>query len=834
VVFDTDLLRYAVATDGGWIHQGRTDHTTSRGTRVPRTEGREWWATEVGPGWARNGSFEDPRPDQMGHLPPAWGRYRGYYRHGDEIVLSYTVGATEIHEFPQAVRLDGDGLAFIRTMSVGAGPENQAAYLLEAPAESRVTGESPTAVRIEGETTIQLVRLLDAPAGVTLRVSQGDRVELETEAHPSRRLFRLLVVELPREGFDDLARAAARTLLARPLRDPLALVGGGPARWEHEIETAVKAAVEGAGGYVRDRIEIPFENPWGSWMRLAGLAFFPDGKRAAVSTWNGDVWIVSGFSAGMETVQWKRFASGLYAPMGLTVVDGTIFVVEQGQLTRLHDLNGNGEADFFESFNNEGVLHPRSHSLCLEVDSEGNFYFFKNGNRTPDEIPDHGALIRVSADGKSREVFANGIRGANTLGVGPGDTLLGADQQGNWMPADRVDQYRQGGFYGYRPHGGLDREIGEFDAPILWMPHGLNNSSGSMSYAGDERWGPLAGKWILGSYGRGTLFALLTEEIDGLTQGGAVRLPFALGSGPIRSEMNPLDGQLYVLGIRGWGSNVQEDGSLDRIRYVGTPDYLPVGLQVEPDGIRLTFSEPLDPSADDISRYEVQRWQYIYSVNYGSGQVSADDPSRSGRDGMTVTAARLSPDRRSVFLQMADLRPVMQMRIGYDLVFADGHGEKNEIVHTVHRLNDGRRTVAPVVVSRSRNQGREVFQVEEEEPGVTALNGAKLLLEANCRACHQPPGSPGAAPALETSEWMAGGQEAMIRILLHGKMGEGGVMMPFAWMEDEDLAAILTYIRKEWHDGEAIVPEEIKRVRQETADRTDFWTAGELRTFEGN
>lgn len=836
VVFDTDLLRYSVATDGGWINQARTDHTTARGNRVPRTEGREWWATEAKPGWAYGGSFDDPRPRRMGHLPPAWGRYRGYYRQGDEIVLSYQVGETAIHERPQLVRLGGDGLAFIRTISLGTAAQEQIAYLLEAPETSQVRSESPTAVRIEGETRIQLIRLLDAPAGVNLRVSQGRRVELEAAADPGRRLFRVLVVELPRDGFADLSRESARTLLAMPLRDPLAGMEGGPARWPEEIETKVKLAVETGGGYVRDRIEIPFENPWGSWMRLAGLAFFPDGKRAVVTTWNGDVWIVSGFSEGMESVRWKRFASGLYAPMGVAMVDDTIFVVEQGQLTRLHDLNGNGEVDFHENFNNEGILHPRSHSLCLEVDSEGNFYFFKNGNRTPGSIPDHGALIRVSADGKTREVFANGIRGANTLGIGPGDSLLGADQQGDWMPADRVDQYRQGRFYGYLPHGGGDREVGDFEPPILWMPHGLNNSSGSINYAGDERWGPLAGNWILGSYGRGTLFVLLTEEIDGLTQGGAVTLPFTLGSGPIRSEMNPRDGQLYVLGIRGWGSNVQEDGSLDRIRYVGTPDYLPIGLNVEPEGIRLHFSEPLDPAAAIATAgYAVQRWQYIYSKNYGSAQVSADDPSRQGRDLLPVDAVRLSADQRSVFLQIKDLRPVMQMRIGYELVFADGHREKNEIHHTLHRLNDGRATVAPVVISRSGAEDLEVFLVEEEEeePWVTGANGAKALLEANCRACHQPPGRPGAAPALETSKWAAAGPETLIRLVLHGKMGDAGVMMPFGWMDDTDLAAVLGYVQTEWHGGKPISPETVARIRRDHEGRTALWTAEELQALRG-
>lgn len=828
VTFDTDLLRYSVATDGGWIDQQKTDHTTAKGVRVPRAEGREWWATEAEPGWAHQGRFDDPREGKAGNLPAEWGRYRGFYRQGEEVVLNYTIGETEVHEHPKAVRLGADGLAFVRTVSLGSTDDQKAAYLLEGRTEGGATEESPTAVRVENGDRILLVRLLDSPAGVKLRVRDGRRVELEAEASPERRVFRVVFVELAKENFIALAREAARTLLADPLRDPLTLRQGGPAQWPEEIETEVDSAVEAAGGYVRDSLGIPFENPWNSWMRPAGIAFYPDGKRAAVSTWNGDVWVVSGFAEQMETVRWKRFAAGLYSPMGLAVVDGLVHVIEQGQLTRLHDLNGDGEADFYENFNNDGVLYPRSYSLCLEVDSEGNFYFFKNGNRAPSRVPDHGALIRISADGTKREVFATGIRGANTLGIGPGDVILGADQQGNWTPADRVDQYRQGGFYGYRPHGGSDIPVGEFEAPILWMPHGLNNSSGSLAYAGDERWGPLAGNWILGSYGRGTIFALLTEEIDGLLQGGLVKLPFTIASGPIRSAVNPLDGQFYVLGLRGWGTGVNQDGSLDRIRYTGDPVYLPVGLNVEPEGVRLRFSEPLDPSiAADTSLFEVERWQYVYSRAYGSSQVSFVDPRKRGRDSMVVESVTLSPDRRSLFLQIADLRPVMQMRIGYDVTFADGRRERSEIHQTVHRLNDGRLTAAPVPVSRSDKDEIETVLVEEPSE-VKGLEAGRILLEANCRACHQVAGTPGVAPAFETSEWARSGKEPLIRILLHGKIGDRGVMMPFAWMDDEDLAAILSYIRTELHESEPVSPEDVARVRKATAGRTDFWTVGEL------
>src|SRR5699024_2751970 len=290
---------------------------------------------------------------------------------------------------------------------------------------------------------------------------------------------------------------------------------GGPAQWDQPIQTSGVLS-EDSTGYVNDRITLPSNNPWGSWMRLSGVDFFESGRQAAVTTWNGDVWIVSGIDETLEDIRWQRFASGLFYPMGVAVVDGAIYVTERSQLTRLQDLNGDGEADYYENVNNDGIVYPRGLTTGLAVDSEGYFYFFKNGNRVPPEVPQHGALIRISPDGTDREVYARGFRSANTLGVGPNDRILTVDQEGGWVPMVRINIVeKKGGFYGYRPHGGESLRVGEFDTPVSWLPHKVESSAGFVTYAGDNRWGPLAGHWIMSSYSQGTLVKILTERRGG-------------------------------------------------------------------------------------------------------------------------------------------------------------------------------------------------------------------------------------------------------------------------------------------------------------------------------
>ena len=73
-------------------------------------------------------------------------------------------------------------------------------------------------------------------------------------------------------------------------------------------------------------------------------------------------------------------------------------------MTKSHvciDLNSDGEADFYENFNNDISISNHYHEFCLNLstDPEGNFYFIKGGNLRAATVPHHGCLVRVSKDG---------------------------------------------------------------------------------------------------------------------------------------------------------------------------------------------------------------------------------------------------------------------------------------------------------------------------------------------------------------------------------------------------------------------------------------------------
>jgi mono/diheme cytochrome c family protein len=101
-----------------------------------------------------------------------------------------------------------------------------------------------------------------------------------------------------------------------------------------------------------------------------------------------------------------------------------------------------------------------------------------------------------------------------------------------------------------------------------------------------------------------------------------------------------------------------------------------------------------------------------------------------------------------------------------------------------------------------------------------------------CQACHQPDGRgmEKLAPSLVGSPFALGPAEIPVRILLNGKEGQVGLMPPVGQVfTDEQIASVLTYVRREWgQEGEPVDPAAVQAVRTATAGRSRPWTDAEL------
>ncbi len=470
-----------------------------------------------------------------------------------------------------------------------------------------------------------------------------------------------------------------------PLRH---LIQPGPPQWPQVIETRI---IKGQSRpYAIDTIELPVDNPWQALCYCGGHDFLPDG-RGMVCTMQGDVWQVE-LEDSRGVARWRRFASGLHHALGLVAAPDGIFVQCRDQLVRLRDLNGDGEADFYECFSKAFVTSPAGHDfLCgLERDSAGNFYM-ASGNQ---------GLVRISADGLRADVLATGFRNPDGLGLHSMGLLTVPCSEGEWTPASMICAVPLKELANGKTPANLSKPRGERavphfgyggprdgqppELPLVYLPRGIDNSSGGQVEITSDRWGPFSGLMIHLSFGTGTHFLLLHDEVDGQRQGAIVPLPGEFLSGVHRGRFHPVDGQLYVSGMTGWGSYVTEPGCFQRVRYTGDRVQLPKAFHVYENGIAVTMTEPIDPRvAEKPESHFAQCWNYRYSGAYGSPEYSAHHPGTRGHDVLTIRSAHLLSDGHTLFLELPELQPVNQVHLRLHV----GSDDACDLFITAHKLD---------------------------------------------------------------------------------------------------------------------------------------------------
>ena len=621
--------------------------------------GKPIFINRPGPGYAKPiaGTFDDPRyvspvdKKRYGPIPREWGRFKGLYRTGNRVVISYSVGETAVLEMPG---FESSSTTFTRTFFIEQ---------LKQPLTLRVAPESVT-VAIAG---IQ---------NAVLEKSEGEwMLRLPVSAQPLR--FKIL---LGNGAQAELSAAAKASKIAA-----IEQLRGGPKAWGKPVITKI-ASGENARGFASDILTLPNSNPWNAWMRPGGFDFFPGGKRAAVCTWNGDVWLVDGVdgSVGAE-LQWRRIASGMFQPLGVKIVNEKIYVSCRDQIVRLNDLNGDGEIDYYENFNNDHQVTEHFHEFAmgLQTDKQGNFYYAKSARHAlVGLIPQHGTLMRVSADGLKSSIVATGFRAANGVCVNDDGTFYVTDQEGHWTPKNRINLVKEGGFYGnmntlvakdQRP------DDSAMSQPMIWITNAWDRSPGELVRVDSPTWGSLKGKLLNASYGTGKIYLVLQEQVGELQQGGVVPLPLSFPTGVMRGRFHP-SGNFYTCGLFAWAGSATQPGGFYRIRNTGAMD-LPVSLSATKQGLVIGFAQLLDrESATSADFYDVKAWDLKRTANYGSKHFN----ERS----LEVRGVELLPDGKSVRIKVADLAPSWGMSIRIRIKTSEGKALNCEIHNTIHALKD--------------------------------------------------------------------------------------------------------------------------------------------------
>ena len=427
-----------------------------------------------------------------------------------------------------------------------------------------------------------------------------------------------------------------------------------------------------------------------------------DGDPSSVTA-AGEVWKLSGVKTADDAADVTRtkIAEGLREPMGIKLVDGAIYISEKHQLSKLVDADANGiyEAkDQVATWLFDGNFHEFAFGLLYK---DGFFYLnlsvsidLGGATTVPQGSDDRGTQLKIAKDTGAIEYVAGGLRTPHGIGWGPEDSIFVTDNQGGWLPANKLIHVEPGKFYNHYTTGPTGRP-GRFDdqrptPPALWMPH--NEIANSPSQPMLIPSGPFAGQMWVADVTYGGIQRAFLEKVEGSYQGAYFRMTQGLESGLTHMLLSD-DGSIIVGGL-GAGGNWGQDGKLQfglqKLVPNGTETFDIQKMELAEGGFELTYTKPLSDAtlAELASKYQVRQWGYAPTSNYGGPKIA--------EDALTVTDASVSADRTTVTLKIDGLKPNRVVYVRSPRPFESEGGEPLLSTEAWYTLNELPGYVAPV------------------------------------------------------------------------------------------------------------------------------------------
>ena len=526
-------------------------------------------------------------------------------------------------------------------------------------------------------------------------------------------------------------------------------------------------------------------SPEGTLLEVGGLCTMPDGN-LAIATRRGDVYIVENPTSPKP--YFRKFASGLHELLGIAYKNGSLYVAQRGELTRLQDANMDGKADIFETIYAwplSGNYHEYSYGPKIAPD--GSFYVTLNlgfGDvwwSGTSFVPWRGWALHIFEDG-SMEPWATGLRSPCGLSMIDGE-LFYTDNQGDWMGSGSIMPIKKGAFLGnpgglvwtnmpnsplkltqeaifskvnpriefsedgrrakpeniekesYKTLADIKKDVPELQMPAVWLPHGvLGISNSEIVKIPKGVFGPFEEQLLVGDQGQSKISRVFMEKVKGELQGCAWDFRSGFQSGVLRMSWAN-DGSLFVGETnRGWGSAGEANEGMQRLYWNSFMPFEMKTVKAMPDGFEIEFTKPIDKKkAANLSSYLVESFNYKYTPVYGSPPMNLKKCPVKGvkvsEDGLTVRI--IVGDLKQYYIHKISLDGIRDQDSSYSLVHSTAY-------YTLNNIPDGAslslkdvstKNIPTATAAVAKVKAGEVMTYEQVKP---------LLIRNTCVACHNP------------------------------------------------------------------------------------------------
>jgi Domain of Unknown Function (DUF1080)/Trehalose utilisation/Prolyl oligopeptidase family len=433
----------------------------------------------------------------------------------------------------------------------------------------------------------------------------------------------------------------------------------------------------------------------------------PDRQGLAIATRRGDIYLAEGAFDLHPEPTYKKFASGLDEVFGMGYRNGSLYVTQQTEVTRITDIDEDGRADRFDTLSDVwGFRNYHEFSFGSKPDHEGNIWVALCLSESYNsKVPFRGWCLKITPDGKTVPI-CSGIR--SPCGIGPNEhgVMFYAESQGPWNGSCSLKVLEPGGFMGHpisynwyelapemgpapvKPNTPSRLEIERKRVKEL-VPYAVvfpyirmgRSISGFMVDQTGGKFGPFENQIFIGDFSLGVVMRATTEKVNGVWQGACYPFREGFDTGLLAVQFTP-NGSLIAGGTnRGWPVRGPKAYSVQRLDWTGIVPFEIREIRATPAGFEIAFTKPVNreiAARPDV--YQLKTFTHIYHEGYGSPEVDQTAPR--------VTDARISDDGMKVDIRVDGLMqghvhdfflPDMRSAAGDELLHSSAYYTLNEI-----------------------------------------------------------------------------------------------------------------------------------------------------------